>query len=121
MFVSNVRHIDFVIICTFPNDVPTITIDRISPDEDFLVKSVVQANHFYTVAILPELLAKWCTRSIVMPATAVVDHPSTYNYYYCKKELGSEMVCCENDECPDDQWFHLSCLKLKKALHVKKI
>ena len=119
MSVCNVEHVDFV-ICTFPNDVPVITIERISPDADFLEKSIVEAGHFYTVAILPELFAKWYTRSIVNPATAVVDHPSTYNYCYCKRELGGEMVCCDNDECPDGQWFHLSCLKLKKAPRVKK-
>jgi len=76
---------DFV-ICTYPNNVPTITIDRISPDTDFLVQSIVQAGYFYTVAILPEILAKWYTRSIVMPADAVIDYSTTYNYCYCKEE-----------------------------------
>ena len=119
MFVCNVEHVDFV-ICTFPNDVPAITIERISPDADFLVNSIVQAGHFYTVTILPELLAKWYTRSIVMPDTAMVDHSSTYNYCYCKEELGGEMICCDNGECTRGQWFHLSCLKVKKVPRVKK-
>ena len=76
MFVCNMEHADLV-VCTFPGDVPTIVIERIYPDVDFLVNSIVQAGHFYTVAILPELLAKWYTRSIVMPATAVVDNSAT--------------------------------------------
>ena len=57
MFMS---HVDFV-ICTFPNDVPVITVEKIYPDVDFLVNSIVQAGHFYTVAILPKLLIKWYT------------------------------------------------------------
>ena len=38
MFVCSVGYADFV-VCTFPNDVPTITIERISIDVDFLVES----------------------------------------------------------------------------------
>ena len=111
MFVCDVEHVDFV-ICTFPNDVPVIAVERIYPDVDFLENSIVQAGHFYTVAILPELLAKWYTRSIVMPDSAVVDDSSIYNYCYCKDELGGEMICCDNAKCPEGQWFHLSCLRL---------
>ena len=57
MFVCDVGHVDFV-VCTFPNDKPVIAVERIYPDVDFLETSIVQAGHFYTVAILPELLAK---------------------------------------------------------------
>ena len=57
MFVCDVGHVDFV-VCTFPNDEPVIAVERIYPDVDFLETSIVQAGHFYTVAILPELLAK---------------------------------------------------------------
>ena len=35
-----------VVVCTFPNDVPTITIERISPDINFLDESIVQAGNF---------------------------------------------------------------------------
>ena len=57
MFVCNVGHVDFVTY-TFPNDEPVIAVERIYPDVDFLVTSIVQAGCFYTVAILSELLAK---------------------------------------------------------------
>ena len=30
------------------------------------------------------------------------------------------MICCDNAECLEGQWFHLSCLKLKKAPRVRK-
>ena len=80
-------------------------------DEDFLVESIVQAGQFYTVVILPELLGKWYTRSDIMPSAVVNDSTSVeYNYCYCKAELGGTMICCENDECSQGQWFHLACL-----------
>lgn len=40
---------DFV-VCTFSNDAATVNIERMCPDEDFLVESIVQAGQFYTVA-----------------------------------------------------------------------
>ena len=89
MFACNMDHADFV-VCTYLNNVPTITIDWISPDTDFLVQSIVQAGYFYTVAILPELLAKWYSQSIVMPAAAVIEYFTTYNYCYCKEESGGK-------------------------------
>jgi len=42
------------------------------------------------VAILPELLAKWYSQSIVMPAAAVIEYFTTYNYCYCKEESGGK-------------------------------
>ena len=69
------------------------------------------------MGILPELVAKWYTCGIVMPTK--VDHSTIYAFCYCKKELGGE-ICCDNDECPEGQWFHLSCLKLNKVPRVKK-
>ena len=120
MFVCEVEFADFV-VCTFPNDTATINIERIYLDEDFLVESIVQAGQFYTVAILPELLGKWYTRSDIMPSAVVNDSTSAeYNYCYCKAELGGTMICCENDECSQGQWFHLTCLKLQSAPRCKK-
>ena len=55
MFVCNVDFGDFV-VCTFKIDVPTMLVERIYVDEDFLVEAIMQAGDFFTVAILPELL-----------------------------------------------------------------
>ena len=55
MFVCNVDFGDFV-VCTFKNDVLTMLAERIYADEDFFVEAIMQANDFFTVAILPELL-----------------------------------------------------------------
>ena len=120
MFVCDIELADFV-VCTFPNDTATINVEQICADEDFLVESIVQAGQFYTVAMLPELLGKWYTRSDIMPSAAVNDSGSQeHNYCYCKAELGGTMICYENDECSQGQWFHLTCLKLKSAPHCKK-
>ena len=33
---------------------------------------------------------------------------------------GGEMVCCDVENCPLGKWFHLSCLRLRKAPRTKK-
>ena len=119
MLACGVELADFV-VCTFPNDTPTLFIQRIKIDEDFLLSCIEKSRDLYKVAILPELLGRWFTRSVVMPT---VDHRNdlSYKYCYCKEELGGQMVHCDNDEnCPHGEWFHLSCLKLKNVPRVKK-
>ena len=120
MFVCNVDYGDFV-VCTFKNDVPTMLVERVYVDEDFLVEAIVQAGDFFTVAILPELLGRWYTRKVVMPEATIDDsRTSGYMYCYCKEEQGGEMVCCDVENCPSGKWFHLSCHRLRKAPHTKK-
>lgn len=71
--------------------------------------------------ILPELLGKWYTRSDIMPSAAVNDSSSLeFNYCYCEAELGGSIICCENVDCSQGQWFHLICFKLKSAPRCKK-
>ena len=119
MFVCNVDYGDFV-VCTFKNDVPTMLVERVYVDEDFLVEAIVQAGDFFTVAILPELLGRWYTRKVVMPEATINDsRTSGYMYCYCKEEQGGEMVCCDVENCPSGKWFHLSCLRLRKAPRTK--
>ena len=48
-------------------------------------------------------------------ASAVSD-----TYTYCKEDKGGEMVGCDNDDCENGQWFHLSCLNLKNPPHANK-
>ena len=51
-----------------------------------------------------------------MPEAIIDDSKSSGNIYcYCKPEQGGEMVCCDADNCQFGKWFHLSCLRLKKA------
>jgi len=60
MMVCQREFADFV-VCTFPDDVPTITVQGILIDEDFLVSCVKKSGDFYKVAILPKLLGRWFT------------------------------------------------------------
>ena len=107
MLACDVQFADFV-VCTFPNDTPTLCIQRIKIiDEDFLSSCIEKSRDLHKVAILPELLGRWFTRSIVMP---IVDDRNdlSYKYCYCKEELGGQMIHCDNDEnCPHGEWFLL--------------
>ena len=55
-----------------------------------------------------------------MPAQTVAASAVSDTYTYCKKDKGGEMVGCDNDDCENDQWFHLSCLNLKNPPHANK-
>lgn len=116
LFVTGADFADFV-VCTFPNCIPTLHVERIQIDDEFMVDCVEKATQFFSVAILPELLGKWFTRSLVIPPE--IESSSDYNYCYCNEEKGGEMVCCDNNSCQYGQWFHIKCLNLKSAPKVK--
>ena len=110
---------DFI-VCTFLNDTRTLFMQRIEIDVDFLTQCIMKSGDFYKVAIMPELLGKFFTRSCVM-TTIDGREEANYKYCYCKEELGGQMVHCDNDDdCPYGEWFHLSCLKLKNVPRVKQ-
>ena len=120
LFVSGAEFGDFV-VCTFPNNTPTLLVERITLDEQFVDICIEQASHFFKIAILQELLGRWYTRSLVIPAKVdSATSGSSYDYCYCKEELGGEMICCDNSDCISGQWFHLSCLNIKTTPRVKK-
>ena len=97
---------DFI-VCTLPNDTPTLFRQRIEMDVDFLSQCIMKSGDFCKVAIMPELLGRWFRFKL--------------KYCYYKEELGGQMVHCDNDdECPYGEWFHLSCLKLKNVPRVKR-
>ena len=96
------EHGDFV-VCTFPNGTPTTSVERIYLDVDFIVNSIVQAGNFFTIAVLPEILGRRYTRSVVIPNSVIDDTNTTdYNYCYCKEEkgVGTGLLCL---------FFHLLC------------
>ena len=86
---------------------------------EFVDACIEQPSQFFKVAILPELLGRWYSRSLVIPVK-MNSRTSSYDYCYCKEELGGEMVCCNNSGCNSGQWFHLSCLNIKTTPRVKK-
>ena len=54
---------DFI-VCTLPNDTPTLFRQRIEMDVDFLSQCIMKSGDFCKVAIMPELLGRWFTRSL---------------------------------------------------------
>ena len=37
-------------------------------------------------------------------------------YCYCNgTDDGTETICCDNDNCASGQWFHYSCIHIKRA------
>lgn len=118
MMACHVEFADFV-VCTFPNKKPSLFVTRIDIDPDFISNCIDESGTFYRAAILPELLGRWFTRSVIMPESATDGRNEEYTYCYCKEELGGEMVHCDNDVCHYGEWFHLSCLGLKKVPRSK--
>lgn len=102
MLVCLVEFADFV-VSTFPDDRPTLYIERIEIDCNFVANCTLKSGDFYKVAIMPELLGRWFTRSAVLPTSTVDDRndDSQYAYCYCKEEQGGQMIHCDNDnKCP---------------------
>ena len=64
---------------------------RISLDENFVDACIEQASRFFKVAILPELLGRWYSGSLVIPTK--LNSGTSYEYCYCKEDMGGEMIC----------------------------
>ena len=116
MFVCSVDHADFV-IGTFQESKPSLRIERITFNREFVTTCVEKAHKFFDLCILPELVGKWYSRKAVLPdqAQATSTSDGQYIYCYCKIDKGGEMVACDNSSCAHGTWFHLECLKLSNA------
>ena len=70
------------------------TVEWIEIDCDFVANCIVKSGDFYKVAIMPELLVRWLTRSAVLPASTADDrnNDSQYHNCYCKQEVGGQMI-----------------------------
>ena len=121
LYVCASEYADFV-IATFHNESPNLSCERILPDEPFMLDCITKAEKFFKVCLLPELVAKWYSRKVVMPDQTVVASVVTDEYVscYCKQDKGGEMVGCDNPNCLHGLWFHLDCLKLKSKPRSSK-
>lgn len=117
-----------------------IHIERIFPSQEFWLDKVALVQQFFTMAILPELLGKFYSRTeepkvtsspaqdpcasgaLVEDTTDGKDNSSTSSeiklYCYCKVRDGEDMVGCDNKAC-EREWFHLKCLKLQNFPSTK--
>ena len=85
--------------------------ERVLPDTEFWERSLPRVIDFYKKGVLPELLAKWFTRS--NRANQSVTAPDEdASWCYCQTFIeDSTLIGCDNPECAI-QWFHMSCVGL---------
>ena len=63
MYASNRNYCDFFIWTK-----KFYLLQRVKKDEKFLEKNIQKALHYHKQIIMPELLAKWYTKSQIAPA-----------------------------------------------------
>jgi len=92
-------------------------IERIFLGQSFIEEKLNQAEKFW-LAILPELLGKWFTRTNTQfPVVNTISPNNDSNefkdedsddrtWFYCKMARGSTMQGCENPLC-NIKWFHI--------------
>ena len=117
---------------------------RIYSDSNFIDNVIQSVLPFVKFAVLPELVAKWFTKQLIMPLSQNSDSSGdgtdaasssrpqrsdssgdstdaasssrvVTGYCYCGRgEDYDDMIGCDNKDCPI-QWFHYSCLKITAA------
>lgn len=100
-------------------------IQRIYPDEPFITSVLKLCNTFIKTGILPEVIGKYYSKDPVLNITSLDQDqdnkdPETDQdellWCYCRQPEceGQEMIACDDNTCRI-QWFHISCLRLKKV------
>lgn len=112
MMICSVTYGDFIVWCE-----DELFVERISLDEQFVLDAFKAASNFFTYGILPELLGKWYSK-LPQYAVSTESHaqcPSPRSTWcFCQSEESGMMIACDNERCKII-WFHLNCLRLKKA------
>lgn len=123
IFICKVDYCDFC-VCTFPDNSPSLHIERIFEDKELWKSCTEKTVYFFKYCILPELVGKWYTKPLPLPAsllTTTTNTPVSNDktlYCYCRNpepregSSSSEMIACDNPHC-SVEWFHTKCLKIK--------
>ena len=120
LFCTGLSYCDFVVYTK-----NQLHVERITPDTLFMKEIMIKVQHFFEIAVLPELLGRWFSRlpsssstnttsldtSTSLPEMSTSSSDLQNKYCYCQQEEYGNMVGCDNNGCPY-HWFHLSCLKL---------
>ena len=98
-------------------------IQRIYSDEPFISNVLESCNTFIKIGILPEIIGKYYSKEPVVNVASLDQDqenadPETNQekllWCYCRQpEDGQEMIACDDNTCRI-QWFHVSCLHIKK-------
>ena len=114
MMVTERLYCDFVVW----TPAGELHVERLFPDEEFLLSRLLQAEKFFHLAIIPELLGKWFTRQHVVSSvnTDVLDDDSDDDgtWCYCKQPRGGAMIGCDKRGC-EIKWFHMECVKMTEV------
>ena len=92
-------------------------IERIT--EEFLQTIIPQAEKFFKLCVLPELLGRWFTRShgCQVPhdvADELQTEEDNGTWCYCQQPKSGDMICCDSKGC-SIRWFHLGCLQMAES------
>jgi hypothetical protein len=86
-------------------------IEEVLFDEKKWSEICEKALHIFQVAILPELVGKFFTRT-TDHTVSTEDSSSQAVFCYCQDIEYGQMVACENSQCRFE-WFHFGCVGLK--------
>ena len=102
-----------------------IHIEVITIDNDLWEEICSRSSHFFHVAVLPELVAKFFSRlpnSTFKSSSSdntVLSSSTDTLICYCEQPESGEMVGCDNHEC-EIKWFHFECVQISKKPKSKK-
>lgn len=114
IFICGADYCDFVVWTT-----KDVHIERILPDFEFWNTIVPKAMAFFKNGILPELMGKFYTRSVILTlpssVSTEVSNDEDGPWCTCQQHIeDSELIGCDNEQC-NIQWFHMVCLNLEQA------
>ena len=91
-------------------------IERIMPDSEWWPEKSKQGMFFHAKCVMPELCMKYfTTKSVLVQSNGGVQSGTTSKYCICGGEYDSQkMICCDNENCCV-QWYHITCLKVKRV------
>ncbi|KAM7305806.1 hypothetical protein ISCGN_015702 [Ixodes scapularis] len=111
MAVCNVEYCDFVVWTT-----KDIHVERVFRDGAFWSQVLPKATLLFVLAVLPELLSHYFTRSAA-PDAEQGFQPSCF--CFCRGPESGKMVACDAEGCKF-RWFHFTCLGLTRAPKKKQ-
>ena len=117
--LCNAKFCDFVVW-----NEKDLFVQRILPDDSFVLSAFEKATEFFKVGILPELVGNWYSRA---PTYALarnesdIDQENSPNllensdklWCFCQQPESGEMIACDHSACPI-VWFHTACVRVKR-------
>ena len=93
-------------------------VDRLTLDEDLIKSSILMAEEFWKLCVLPELLGKWFPHQ-KLPRFDVETDKDSGKWCLCKENRGGGMIGCDGKSC-QMKWFHLTCLGMSESVYQKE-